>query len=1085
MRWNCLFLIVIYIFRNVSSYENHLKITDHIVLLRFYQDTQGDQWRNNGGWKQYIDILLKDEWMFENNRNLAANSIPQFLLKQHFRSYQHENQTQGLKINEDLKRNNINICKSLFGIKCSPENQLTEISMESNHLRGTLSEYLPFLNDLVVLNLTRNTIGGRLPTLLLSVPKKLEILDLSNNQINRNIPFVNAPSLRILNLSNNKLNSYLPKAWNATQLEYMNLSNNQLSGVVPKTLFKHKLLSLDISRNYYLGYIPILTKAKLEHFNFSYNRMMDNITFSSLWKSNLITVDAESNQLTGFTPDNLLDNAKFTFINLKKNPVDGYIPSVVECNPRLTILVDNSNHTTCKPYTYNASQMNPSGGFLTISGRDFGVYQDLLTIQFSDGTNCADLVILKSNRILMCKYTSGFKSYFKINYLFKNTSQTISTVYQRPVIDKISKLSKNQSGQITITGSFIYSFQNDITIDIGKEKCIDPKIINNSTIICNLKTSNLIIMPALVIIYIDKLLVSGQPLYFYYEESERFDIECSTPASYSDMITLKCPTLNLTNAVQVFVDGYDCKDLIKSKDGSEIKCLPDPGVSGRNRKVMLVVSNDQPYYRNCLSYPPPLISRALGVPYDKGGIVTITGHNLKGAITNVSVQIGDRMCCPLFDNMMDNNFQCYLPPYSADDQVKIREKYLSILNQPVEIEIDGQITRHENIYSDIDSQCLDQCVLHHTRGCKSGICDCYPNFSGPTCERDITTTNLQFHPEAIPSIALTYPEYISEYTFDVAMLEIVEFSDQQNKQTYSDLHWQLNFQNETTRVFSCKLLPYHHRDSPYPHLFESSITVTIDYNPVHRNIYFAGEMQSIPKLAARYLVEITNWKFRNIVSDHLQLGYRISAPNRENTNLCSPKPTIKKSDSPLRWLTMSISDITLYHKIPQRVMIDGLVRNISSIMQSTNDLTSVKLYYTLPPFTINAVFQSDFSAIMEINYHVIQKQDGCFVDKTRKFPDIKMILFFVSLVFILIMIALIIQCSRVESRERKKLLQTYPIKNDLVELLSSPAIHHTNHPQFNILNFNLDDQNINNNNHYKNNNNNNAVNDQDINENID
>ncbi|CAA2966778.1 receptor-like protein 12 [Olea europaea var. sylvestris] len=176
--------------------------------------------------------------------------------------------------------------------------KLTHIDLSGNGLTGSLSSmHFEGLNDLVILDLSYNSLNGSIPPALFALPS-LQKLNLSNNQFGGQ---VNEPS----NTS-------------SSQLDTLDLSSNLLEGPIPKFFFELrelKILSLD--SNFFNGTV------QMDH-----NRLSVNASISSSSSypfAQLEMLILASCNLKSF-PD-LRNQSTLYFIDLSDNQIMGEIPN--------------------------------------------------------------------------------------------------------------------------------------------------------------------------------------------------------------------------------------------------------------------------------------------------------------------------------------------------------------------------------------------------------------------------------------------------------------------------------------------------------------------------------------------------------------------------------------------------------------------------------------------------------------------------------------------------------------------------------------------------------------------------------------
>ncbi|KAJ4712466.1 Receptor-like protein kinase [Melia azedarach] len=108
--------------------------------------------------------------------------------------------------------------------------------------------------------------------------KKLEILDLQNNQFSGKIPsnLSSLTRLRVLNLSGNKFSGNLSFLKYFPNLEHLSIANNLFSGKIPPTIRSFRnLQSFDFSGNSFLeGPVPVMKKVGSSAFQYPKRYML-------------------------------------------------------------------------------------------------------------------------------------------------------------------------------------------------------------------------------------------------------------------------------------------------------------------------------------------------------------------------------------------------------------------------------------------------------------------------------------------------------------------------------------------------------------------------------------------------------------------------------------------------------------------------------------------------------------------------------------------------------------------------------------------------------------------------------------------
>jgi hypothetical protein len=228
---------------------SQIPATECAALVALYQDTNGPEWADNGGW--------------------LASDAP---------------------------------C-TWSGIECTGDH-VSDIHLSYNELTGTLPPELGSLSRLRVLGLCANRLVGLIPAELGNL-LELVSLDLGGNQLTGPLPaeLGNLGNLQTLSLARNQLGGPIPPGLGRlARLQSLDLSHNQFSGAIPPELGDlANLYRLDLSRNQLSGTIPAALGdlTKLDELDLGYNQLrgavpesLTQISQRSLW----------GNQLDGTVP---------------------------------------------------------------------------------------------------------------------------------------------------------------------------------------------------------------------------------------------------------------------------------------------------------------------------------------------------------------------------------------------------------------------------------------------------------------------------------------------------------------------------------------------------------------------------------------------------------------------------------------------------------------------------------------------------------------------------------------------------------------------------------------------------------------
>ena len=187
---------------------------------------------------------------------------------------------------------------------------VSDISLSSNQLSGTIPTQLGNLTQLRGLFLGDNQLSGTIPSSLGNQPY-LWNLNLSSNQLSGPIPpqLGSLTSLVYLVLGDNQLSGTIPsELGNPPDLGYLDLSSNQLSGTIPSELGSLLYLwELSLSSNQLSGTIPpeLGNLTDLQVFDLNDNQLSGSIPPELGNLTTLIGLDLSVNQFSGDVPDSL------------------------------------------------------------------------------------------------------------------------------------------------------------------------------------------------------------------------------------------------------------------------------------------------------------------------------------------------------------------------------------------------------------------------------------------------------------------------------------------------------------------------------------------------------------------------------------------------------------------------------------------------------------------------------------------------------------------------------------------------------------------------------------------------------------
>ncbi|KAL5558445.1 hypothetical protein UlMin_034656, partial [Ulmus minor] len=218
------------------------------------------------------------------------------------------------------------------GIRCDTNSgKVIEISFDNKSLSGEISPSLSVLESLTTLELPSNLITGKLPYQLANC-SNLRVLNLSGNSMVGRIPNLSMlKNLEILDVSTNYFSGKFP-SWvgNLTKLVDLGLGvNNYDEGVIPESLGSLKNLTwLYLADSHFIGEIPesIFELKSLQTLDFSRNKISGKLSKSISKLQNLYKIEIFDNNLTGEIPPELADLSLLRELDISSNKFHGVLP---------------------------------------------------------------------------------------------------------------------------------------------------------------------------------------------------------------------------------------------------------------------------------------------------------------------------------------------------------------------------------------------------------------------------------------------------------------------------------------------------------------------------------------------------------------------------------------------------------------------------------------------------------------------------------------------------------------------------------------------------------------------------------------
>ncbi|KAL7211327.1 hypothetical protein ACSBR2_014242 [Camellia fascicularis] len=245
--------------------------------------------------------------------------------------------------------------------------KLKWLRMRYNNLSGFIPPTIFNISSLQWIDFTYNMMSGSLPKDFCVFLPKLEILSLSKNEFDGQIPSTlgECRELKFLSLSYNKFTSFIPKAiGNLTLLQILYLGGNNFKGLIPEEIGElPNVRELRLAINNLMGAIPtsIFNVSSLQGMSLTGNNLSGNLPSSiGLWLPNLSSLYLGINNLIGIIPESILNASKLTRLELSHNAFTGSISKSLG-NLRLLQLLNLQGNNL----TSGSSSSSPELSFLT------------------------------------------------------------------------------------------------------------------------------------------------------------------------------------------------------------------------------------------------------------------------------------------------------------------------------------------------------------------------------------------------------------------------------------------------------------------------------------------------------------------------------------------------------------------------------------------------------------------------------------------------------------------------------------------------------------------------------------------------
>uniref|UniRef100_A0A5B6ZYJ5 Putative LRR receptor-like serine/threonine-protein kinase GSO2 n=1 Tax=Davidia involucrata TaxID=16924 RepID=A0A5B6ZYJ5_DAVIN len=254
-----------------------------------------------------------------------------------------------------------------------PPFQLEYISISSCKIDAKFPAWLQTQTSVkVLLDLSRSGISDSIPHWFWNVASQIELINLSNNQIDGDVSTVLlnssaidlssncfkghlpllSPNVKVLNIANNtfsgSISSFLCRKVNRNNnLEVLDVSSNSLSGELSDCwMYWGSLNHINLGSNYLSGKIPnsVGYLSQLVSLHLHDNSFFGDIPLSLQNCTSLGLIDLGENQLTGVIPSWLGERTTLKALRLKSNKFTGDIPPQI-CQLSLILILDLANNS--------------------------------------------------------------------------------------------------------------------------------------------------------------------------------------------------------------------------------------------------------------------------------------------------------------------------------------------------------------------------------------------------------------------------------------------------------------------------------------------------------------------------------------------------------------------------------------------------------------------------------------------------------------------------------------------------------------------------------------------------------------------
>lgn len=235
-------------------------------------------------------------------------------------------------------------------------NSLEFLYLENNTFTGQVNDsFLRDLENLIQVDISRNTLSSTDLPIHLFQHGKMQVLDLSDNNLMGTFPtdLVDNTALHYLALQDNIMTGSLPNTLDQLQnLHHLDVTGNDLTGTMPAGLSNMKKLTyLFLSENSFTpGPMPAFLSAMHQLRELSIADTQRSGTIPTEWiggLDHLVLLDLSYNKMTGTLPPVLWDLPQISYLLLNRNNFTGTMPSGVFAKaPHLDLFLLDKNSVT-------------------------------------------------------------------------------------------------------------------------------------------------------------------------------------------------------------------------------------------------------------------------------------------------------------------------------------------------------------------------------------------------------------------------------------------------------------------------------------------------------------------------------------------------------------------------------------------------------------------------------------------------------------------------------------------------------------------------------------------------------------------